>query len=173
MAENRIAHYAIHTNYDTAAMSGLAADRLVLQDRKIREVTGETDGEPYGIGYAGKLVHPMTAAELCAFVKKVFGLDGIRLFGTPGRKVQYIAVSPGSGKSMIKPALASGAELLVTGDIGHHDGIDAVDQGMMIADAGHYGIEHIFVGHMEGWLRKAVPQAEVLTAQVKAPFVTL
>ncbi len=173
MAEHRISHYAIHTNYDAAMMSDLAADRLALWDRKILEITGETDGKPYGIGYAGRLSAPVTARELCALVKKAFGLEAVRLFGAPDRKVQYAAVSPGSGKSMIGPALASGAELLITGDIGHHDGLDAVDQGLMIIDAGHYGIEHIFIGHMEGWLKEAFPQAEVLTARVKEPFVTL
>ncbi len=173
MAEHGIAHYAIHTNYDTAMMSDLAADRLSLWDRKILEVTGETDGKPYGIGYAGRLSNPVTAGELCAFVKKAFDLEAVRLFGAPDRKVQYIAISPGSGKSMIKSALASGAELLITGDIGHHDGIDAADQGMMIMDAGHYGIEHIFVSHMEGWLKEMFPQAEVLAVQEKEPFVTL
>lgn len=173
MAEHRIAHFAVHTNYDTAMMSDLAADRLSLWDRKILEVTGETDGKPYGIGYAGRLANPVTAGELCAFVKKAFDLDAVRLFGAPERKVQYVAVSPGSGKSMIQPALASGAELLITGDIGHHDGLDAADQGLMIVDAGHYGIEHIFVGHMEKWLKETFPQAVVMTAQAKAPFVTL
>ena len=29
--------------------------------------------------------------------------------------------------------------MLVTGDIGHHDGIDAVEQGLAVIDAGHYG----------------------------------
>lgn len=173
MAENRIAHYAVHTNYDTAAMGALAADRLSLRDRKILEVTGEREGKPFGIGYAGRLAEPVAARELCLSVKDLFGLDAVRLFGTPDRKVQYVAVSPGSGKSMIKPALASGAELLITADIGHHDGIDAADQGLMIIDAGHYGIEHIFIAHMSEWLKNAFPQADITPLQTGAPFLTL
>ena len=39
--------------------------------------------------------------------------------------------------------------MLVTGDIGHHDGIDAVEQGLAVIDAGHYGTEYIFIDDME------------------------
>ncbi len=51
------------------------------------------------------------------------------------KKVQRLAILPGSGKSAIPAALEKGADVLVTGDIGHHDGIDAVDQGLAIIDA--------------------------------------
>ena len=33
------------------------------------------------------------------------------------------------------PAIKKGADVLVTGDIGHHDGIDAVEQGLAVIDA--------------------------------------
>ena len=46
---------------------------------------------------------------------------------------------------MIEAALSAGAQVLVTGDIGHHAGIDAVARGMAVIDAGHYGLEHIFI----------------------------
>lgn len=173
MAEHGIAHYAMHTNYDAAKMGELAVERLGLQERQILEVTGRDEKGEYGIGFAGKLPSPMTAGECCTFTKQVFGLDTIRLFGSPERTVQYIAVSPGSGKSMIKPAMELGAELLITGDIGHHDGIDAADQGLLVADAGHYGIEHIFIDYMCEWVRREFPLAEVTALQPKAPFAVL
>ena len=173
LAENRIAHYAIHTNYDTAVMGELAADRIKLADRKILEVTGGTDDSPYGIGVIGNLDSPMTAEEVCKLVKEAFGLNSIRLFGNPEKKVQYIAISPGSGKSMAEPAISAGVELLVTGDIGHHDGLDAVDQGLLVADAGHYGIEHIFIDHMCKWLRGVFPELEVKAVQENPPFISL
>lgn len=54
----------------------------------------------------------------------------------------------------MKEALQSGAQVYITGDIGHHDGIDAAAQGMAVIDAGHYGIEHIFTEFMEKFLQK-------------------
>ena len=97
----------------------------------------------------------------------------MRLFGSPEAPVYRLAVSPGSGKSMIAPALEQKADLLVTGDIGHHDGLDAVDQGLLIIDAGHYGIEHLFIGQMAEYLKRNFPELEVRQAEKKEPFTVL
>ncbi len=173
LAENRVAHFAMHTNYDVVTMGQLAGDMMCLEQQKILEVTATTDKGEYGIGRVGLLPAWCTAASCCEKVKEVFGLDGIRLFGDPQRKVRYIAVSPGSGKSMIEPALHMGVDLLVTGDIGHHDGLDAVAKGLLVADAGHYGIEHIFVKQMGEWMRERFPELDVLEMTEQEPYITI
>ena len=52
----------------------------------------------------------------------------------------------GPAGSELREALRAGAQAFITGDISHHEGIDAAAQGMMIIDAGHYGLEHVFHG---------------------------
>lgn len=174
LAEHRIAHYAMHTNYDVTKMSELAERALRLQDVKILEVTGvRADGSDCGIGGVGYLPERMTAQECCEYVKKSFGLAHVRLFGDPQAHVRYAAVSPGSGKSMIAPALAAGAEVLITGDIGHHDGLDAVDQGLTVIDAGHYGVEQLFIRQTAAGLRLAFPGIEVREAGSGEPFTVV
>ena len=174
MAEYGIAHYAMHTNYDVAKMAELAKDALKLADAQVLEVTGRLeDGTACGIGSVGRLPHPMSARECCAYVKEAFGLDNVRLFGSQEAAVEKLAVSPGSGKSMITPALLSGAQVLVTGDIGHHDGLDAVDQGLLVIDAGHYGIEHIFIRQASEYLRECFPGIEVEAVEAGSPFIVL
>ena len=80
------------------------------------------------------------------------------------------AVCPGSGGSTIQAALEKGAQALITGDIGHHAGIDAAAQGLMIIDAGHYGLEHIFMDYMEGYLRQRLgDQIQILKMPVHFP----
>ena len=55
--------------------------------------------------------------------------------------------------------------MLVTGDIGHHDGIDAAANHMAVIDAGHYGLEHIFIPFMADYLKQMLPGGfEVVTA---------
>lgn len=63
--------------------------------------------------------------------------------------------------------------MLITGDIGHHEGIDAVAQGMAVIDAGHYGMEHIFVEDMKQFLTEHFPGVEVITAPVRHPYVNI
>ena len=55
---------------------------------------------------------------------------------------------------MIEAALVLKAQVLVTGDIGHHQGIDSLARGMAVIDAGHYGLEHIFMDFMESYLNE-------------------
>lgn len=171
MIENGIAHYAMHTNYDVIRMTELAKNAMQMTDTEVLEVTGTyEDGCTYGIGCTGNLPEKMTASECCAYVKKAFGLDSVRLFGDPQKEVQRAALSPGSGKSMIGCALKAGAELLITGDIGHHDGLDAVDQGMLVMDAGHYGIEQVFIAQMKEYLQEQFPEVQVEAAKQQSPF---
>lgn len=174
LAEHQIAHYAIHTNYDVVRMTELAKKAMKLKDTKVLEATGiYEDGAVYGIGCVGISSKKMTARDLSESVKKAFDLDRVRLFGDPDVQVGRIALSPGSGKSMIDSALAAGADVLVTGDIGHHEGIDAVDQGLLIIDAGHYGMEHVFIKDMVSWLEKHFQKLTVKAAHQKQPFLFL
>ena len=47
------------------------------------------------------------------------------------------------------------------------------DCGMAIIDAGHYGIEHIYIGDMERFLKKHCPELTVYTAPIRQPFQVL
>lgn len=174
MAENGIAHYAMHTNYDVTMMNKLAAQRLQLSEFQVLEATGALeDGSPCGIGCTGMLPRAMTARECCEYIKKAFSLECVRIFGDQERTVRKIAVCPGSGKSEVGAALGSGADIYVSGDIGHHDGLDAVDQGLVVIDAGHYGVEQIFIPQIAGYLRREFPVLEVRETSAGHPFATV
>lgn len=169
LIRNDISYYAMHTNYDVMGMAELAADMLDLKDRKVLEEV--LDGE--GIGRVGDLPRSMTLEECANFVKERFGLPNVKIFGELEKQVQRAAICPGSGKSEAKPALSMGAEVYITGDIDHHTGIDMADCGMAIIDAGHYGIEHIYIGDMEQFLKKHCPELTVYTAPIRQPFQVL
>ena len=161
-----IAYYAMHTNYDVMGMADLAGEFMELKDPEILEETYPDEG----IGRVADLKEAMTLEECCGFVKERLALPSVKVFGDPKKTVKRMAVSPGSGKSMIGPALAKGADVLVTGDIDHHEGIDALAQGLAIIDAGHYGTEYIFIADMEQFLKEHFPEAEIRTAPVRHPF---
>lgn len=153
-----VSYYAMHTNFDVApgCMADLAAKCLGMYAEAPLEVTGEAHGAAIGIGKIGTLPKPLTLAELAALVKERFGLPFVTVYGLGqlDGPVSRIALSPGSGSSMISHGLAAGAQVLITGDIGHHEGIDAVANKMAVIDAGHYGLEHIFMEFMEKYLKE-------------------
>lgn len=169
-----ISYFAMHTNFDCApgCMADLAAERIGLIDGKPLEVTGEINAEPIGIGKVGYLKEAMTVTEIAELVKKAFGLPFVLVYGekqVPG-KISHVAVSPGAGGSMVEHGLAAGAEVLITGDIGHHDAQDAAENHMLIIDAGHYGLEHIFISYMKNYLEGKFGSAiEVVEAEDAFP----
>ena len=170
LIQNDISYYAMHTNYDVLGMAELSEKILGIQDTEVLDVTMEKEGKPEGIGRVGKLEKPMTLEECCVYVKHKLNLGSLKVFGDMSAEVSRLAISPGSGKTAVPAALAKGADVLVTGDIGHHDGLDAVEQGLAIIDAGHYGTEYIFIDDMKRFLEEKLPVLEIVTTPVIHPF---
>lgn len=168
LLQHDISYYAMHTNYDVCGMADISAAILGLDGAETLEVTDEESRE--GIGRVGKLVCPMSLQSCGEFIKEKFQLDSVKVFGDLSSTVQRVAICPGSGKGMTELALEKNADVLVTGDIGHHEGIDAVAQGLAIIDAGHYGLEHIFIEDMANYLRKNVEGIVVETHEITHPF---
>ena len=167
LAENHIACYAMHTNFDTkGGMAKLAANILELKNQEVLEETFQGEG----VGRIGFLDKPLNIEELAKKVKKKFGLKNVIVYGDKGLVVDKVAISPGSGKSVISEAVKKGVECLITGDIGHHEGIDSVDMGLSIIDASHYGIEKIFMEYICKYIKDFYPDAEVTSFDVGVPY---
>ena len=97
-------------------------------------------------------------------------MDYIKIFGEKNRIVERAAICPGSGKSVIQKSVLGGADVLITGDIDHHEGIDAMAMGLSTIDAGHYGLEKIFVPVMEEFLKRECGELVVFRAREQNPF---
>lgn len=126
----------------------------------------------YGIGKVGVLPEAVTVEELARTVKRVFDIPFVTVYkGGAGCNpvVKRVAICPGAGGSTLNEALRQGAEVYITGDISHHEGIDAVANQMAVIDAGHYGVEHIFMEFMEPFLREHLGEA-VEIRQAAAAF---
>ena len=173
-AMKKISYYAMHTNFDAApgCMADLAAEKLGLLKTVPLEVMGEADGAAYGIGKVGNLAKELTLKQLADKVKERFGLSSVMVYGyrQTDKPVRRIAVCPGSGKGMTEEAIEAGAQVLVTGDMGHHDGIDGAANGLAVMDAGHYGLEHMFVDFMEAYCAEHIDgSVEIWKAPVEFP----
>lgn len=170
LLQNDISYYAMHTNFDVMGMADAAADELGLKDRQVLDITYEDEIAKEGLGRYGRLIQIMTLEECASFVKETFELEHVKIYGEQDTPIEWAAVSPGSGKTMIKPAVSAGVEVLITGDIEHHEGLDAMAQGLAIIDAGHFGLEKIFIPYMKEYIRRELPQLTVFAAKEKNPF---
>ncbi len=173
LIQNDISYYAMHTNFDVMGMAEAASEEMGLLQPKVLMVTYENGQKAEGIGRYGKLKEVLSLSECAAYVKEVFRLEHVNVYGDLETSITVAAISPGSGKSVVKDAVAAGVDVLITGDVDHHMGIDLQAQGICVIDAGHYGIEKIFVPYMKDFLKKEIPSVQICMAEEKNPYCTL
>lgn len=166
MIENDLCYMSTHTNYDSCRMADLAVECLAMVDCQVLEEVA--DG--MGIGKVGKLPKEMTLRECALYVKEKFQIPSVKFFGDGEQKVQRAAICPGSGRSVLGFCHKAGAEVFITGDVDHHTGIDQLDDDLPIIDAGHYGVEHIYIEDMCRFLEEKCPEVKVSKAKIKHPF---
>lgn len=178
LAEHGICYYAMHTNFDAVGgMAELAAspkymDLSDVSPVEICDNCRDKSESVEGMGRYGNLPKPMTAAEVANFVKEKFHLDFVMLYQKESQKDRVfdkIAMLPGSGKSEMMAVKKQGYDLYLTGDFGHHGGIDAMDMDMTIIDATHYGLERIFIDFMVEYLKDKV-EAEIVSVDLGCPI---
>lgn len=165
MARAGLSCYSMHTSFDKAVggMADLAAGRMGLTGCIPLEEACE-DGS--GIGRAGLLAEPCTVRQLAERIKAVFGLDAAILYSVdPDRIAARAAVLPGSGRSEWTLALEAGAEVYVTGDMNYHTALDAMQAGLSVIDAGHDGIEKLFVPEIAAFLSQKIQRDDLIYTQ--------
>ncbi len=164
LANADIACYAMHTNFDAAAegMAWLAASKIGLRETKrLSECVSYpgTDGAARegGIGIVGSLPEPLPCSALVHRVKERFSIPSVLVYSaSPEAMIERVAICPGSGKDLIPEAIQAGAQVYLTGDVGHHSGLDAKEMGLTVIDASHYHMEKIFVPYVGEYLRRSV-----------------
>lgn len=95
-----------------------------------------------GLGLVGDLTQPTSLTTLVTTLAEHLRNPLVRLAALDrDRPVTRVAVVGGAGSSLVPDVLRAGAEVLVTGDVGHHTALDAMTLDLAIIDAGHWGTE--------------------------------
>lgn len=193
LIRNDVSVFSMHTNFDSCpgGMADIVCAALGLRKTGLMEPTGflpkdtqngaaeglqlrvvETEGDvnpdAYGIGFTAELPEMLSAAELAARVKACFGLPFVQYYDA-GMPIRRIACCPGSGRGELKEVLSLGVDAFLSGDMGHHEGLDLCEEGISLLDAGHYGLEHIFVHYIAEFLRTQFPEAEIIEEELHFP----
>jgi dinuclear metal center YbgI/SA1388 family protein len=138
LARARVSVIVVHTAFDAAP--GGTAESLARAIGLIGMLGFACqDGDPRRcIGRIGTV----ETVSLGVFASMVAGrLDvPVRVAGDAESMVERVSVIPGSGGSFVDDA-ADISDVLVTGDVKHHDARRALDRGVAIIDAGHIATE--------------------------------
>lgn len=140
MVRANISLISTHTNLDQSDMSGSACAARAL---------GLTDIRKEGFLFVGNH-EPMKAKALGNLIREKLHAP-LRIYGDPEMMVSALAICSGAYGEGYTEAEALGVKAYLTGEIRHHEAIDAVMRGMVLFDGGHGATEQILVpGLAEG-----------------------
>ncbi|MBM9802479.1 Nif3-like dinuclear metal center hexameric protein, partial [Staphylococcus aureus] len=92
----------------------------------------------YGLGVMAEVDNQMTLEDFAADIKSKLNIPSVRFVGESNQKIKRIAIIGGSGIGYEYQAVQQGADVFVTGDIKHHDALDAKIHGVNLIDINHY-----------------------------------
>lgn len=145
LVRSGVALVAMHTNFDNAhpGVNDVLARSLGLEDV-----------EPVEHGMCVGTVGETTLAAFRKQVEKALG-GPVRMYGRGSTPVKRVAVMGGSGGDYAAFARLAGADVFVTGEVGYHKGLSAVDEGLCVLEAGHAATENPAISLLAGGLQTA------------------
>lgn len=126
---------SLHTNLDAAAggLNDQLTDKLGLQN-----VTTSVSAQ---CARVGRLPIATTVFGLAHKIAKDLEISHVRVISEKDGEVRKLFLAAGSGMSYLGEALRQNADVMVTGDVRYHAAREALEMGMPVIDAGHYGLE--------------------------------
>lgn len=146
--KNDISIIAFHTNLDSArgGLNDILAKILGLQEIDVLGTNENYSDGSAGPGRIGNLPEGVDFLSYVKRVKELLKVKTLKVSGPDDALIRRVAVVGGSGSDMIPEAAKKEANLLITGDIGHHDALNARFLGINIIDAGHFNTEKTALG---------------------------
>ncbi|ODQ55569.1 NGG1p interacting factor 3 [Saitoella complicata NRRL Y-17804] len=176
LAAAGISIYAPHTAVDAAVggvndwlADGVSGGKEHEEKREVLQngtkVEGHEDG---GMGRLVELKEPLELIELVKRVKKLTGLKYVQV-ARPQllEKVKTIAICAGSGGSLFRGVQA---DCFFTGELGHHETLATVENGMSAIICGHTNTERGFLAavmkpRLEELLKEEEEKIEVVVSE--------
>ncbi|MEL7624445.1 MAG: Nif3-like dinuclear metal center hexameric protein [Clostridiales bacterium] len=170
-----IALYTAHTNLDCVknGVNDVLAELLGIENTKILQPLNQNINYA-GLGRIGALKQPMTLVEFAAFTAQKLGTSQVRYCGEREKQISTVACCGGAGAFLMTEAKAKGADVYVTSDISHHEGVHAIELGLGLVDGGHFATENPVISVVAAYLKEQMPDLTVAVSSVSGnPFQTL
>ena len=161
LAQRGISAICMHTNLDAA--QGGVNDLLA-------RTMGLVGVDPFaGLGRVGTLPATTTARGLAEATAEALGVHVKWADG--GKPIRRLAVVGGAAGDMWRQAKAEGADALLTGEVSHHEALDAKEAGFSLLAAGHHGTEWPIAAEIACRLQEAFPDVKVVRSEANTdPF---
>lgn len=165
LAKNGLTAICAHTNWDQAV--GGVNDTLC----KILGIDCSATAQPNTEFRIGTLENEMSAKEFARFAAEK--LQTAVRTTCPDKMVKTVAVCGGAGSDYYMEAAMNGADMLLTGEVKHHEFLAADALGFSLAAAGHYETEVIAMTALAEKLRVVFPMNTFFVSELRNPVETV
>ncbi len=124
----------------------------------------ENEFKKAGEGMIGELADEMETIIFFEKIKKILELGVIRHTKIVKHKIKNVAVCGGAGGFLLKDAISSSADIMLTGDLKYHQFFETKDE-IILADIGHYESEQFAKEILVDFLSKNFPTFAFLVSK--------
>lgn len=166
LAKHGIAALCCHTNLDASPVCGTnAALGALLGLKNVHPVPNCGDEV---VLFTGELPQPLSPEAFAGLVKEKLSLPALPY--VPGdRDVNTVCFCTGAGGDFLSIAAQRHADAYLTGELHHHEAIEAAQTGMTVLAAGHYETEKPFAPFLAAYLKKRCPDTAFLLSKAEQP----
>jgi len=118
-----------------------------------------------GSGRRVVLDQPATPEEIARRMRDYLGMERLRLAEASGGPVSHVGVCPGSGAELIDAAIENECTLFVTGEMKHHELLNAMDRGCSVILAGHTNTERGYLPRYVQRINELMPEAQAFVSK--------
>lgn len=165
LIRNDVAAICIHTNFDMSegGVNDSLLELLGFQSSGVLEQV-----QPNGLGFGAVCELPLgfSPRALAEHCKAALDLENVR-YSRIECEIRRAAVCCGSGVSarVMQLAREKGCDAIISGDIKHNFWVEAVNSGMVLIDAGHFGTEKQAPHRIAALLTRRFSALPVFTAE--------
>jgi dinuclear metal center YbgI/SA1388 family protein len=168
-----MAIYSPHTALD-AADDGMTDFLVRLAGAgEARPIVPSAPGAGTGAGRVLDLHEPVALEEVLSRIKRGLGLSQVRLArsSVASAVVRSIAACPGAGGSVFEKL--GHADLLLTGEMRHHDILSRTERGSHVVVTDHTNTERAYLKVLARRLKEGLPGLEVVVSETDHDPLTI
>lgn len=145
--KNNITVYSSHTNLDKSDYGTNYVISKILNLKDVKMLKNEEN-----IGVIGTCDNYNNILNLVD--KRINKKENIIIYGKTNKDIKNICIISGSGSSLMQSCIDNNCDVLITGDIKHHDGQFAYENDLLIIDIGHFESEVLVLDHLKKVLKE-------------------
>jgi dinuclear metal center YbgI/SA1388 family protein len=162
LMESGINVISLHTNYDSARLNDILAQRIgLLRTEGILRCNTPTGVDSF-LGRIGILDEELTGEDMILRVKEELGIEAVRIIGNVKERIESVAVCQGSSGGYENEIIELEPDVFITGEVKYNAAVDLSNAGCFVIEAGHYETEKLFVNDLIEELGYRTPELELM-----------